>query len=386
VIRRLIPAATLKLGFDKAVMRPSFFGWRFRRHASKSTIYVFGFSRWKTFIRDWFPNYRVILAPADLTAADFEANWQARILADPAAEVLSWQYKGPPQIKAFCSAHGVPFRYVEDGFIRSVQLGALHVPPLSLAFDHQDMYFVADSPTDLEHLLSTYDFDRDVELMSRARAAIQLILQTGLSKYNPHFKADDLHPYGPKRGRRILVIGQVEQDASIVYGCKALMRNDELVRLAKRENPDAEIIYRPHPEVLKKLFPAASSFEEIRTSASIVEREMSLSTSFQTVDHVYTITSLAGFEALLRGIGVTTVGCPFYSGWGLTDDRQSNARRIRKLTVEQVFAAAYILYPTYFDPRSRSFIELEDALELLAEWRTTEIPGRKLLQWRRERR
>ena len=33
-----------------------------------------------------------------------------------------------------------------------------------------------------------------------------------------------------------------------------------------------------------------------------------------------TMTSLAGFEALLRGKPVTTHGQPFYAGWGLTED------------------------------------------------------------------
>ena len=32
------------------------------------------------------------------------------------------------------------------------------------------------------------------------------------------------------------------------------------------------------------------------------------------------MTSLMGFEALLRGIPVTTLGTPFYAGWGLTTD------------------------------------------------------------------
>lgn len=57
---------------------------------------------------------------------------------------------------------------------------------------------------------------------------------------------------------------------------------------------------------------------------------------------------LAGFEALLRGKKVTTVGAPFYSGWGLTDDRQQIARRDRKLSIEEIFAGAYILYPFYY--------------------------------------
>lgn len=68
----------------------------------------------------------------------------------------------------------------------------------------------------------------------------------------------------------------------------------------------------------------------------------------------------------MRGIKVTTLGCPYYAGWGLTDDRQSNSRRKRRLTVEQVFAAAYLLYAHYFDPYRKRHIEAEEAIDILA--------------------
>lgn len=99
-----------------------------------------------------------------------------------------------------------------------------------------------------------------------------------------------------------------------------------------------------------------------------LDQDVSLSDALDTVDHVYTITSLAGFEALLRGIKVTTFGCPFYSGWGLTDDRQPNERRGRKLTIDQVFAA-YILYPKYFDLIAKEPVAAEQALAILAGMR-----------------
>ena len=42
----------------------------------------------------------------------------------------------------------------------------------------------------------------------------------------------------------------------------------------------------------------------------------------------------------MHGVKVTTLGAPFYSGWGLTDDRYSIPRRKRSLSVLEVFAAA----------------------------------------------
>ena len=68
------------------------------------------------------------------------------------------------------------------------------------------------------------------------------------------------------------------------------------------------------------------------------------------VDEVHTLTSLTGFEALLRGIPVVTYGQPFYAGWGLTTDLNPPARRTRKLLLDALVAGVLILYPHYIDP------------------------------------
>src|SRR3546814_508394 len=68
---------------------------------------------------------------------------------------------------------------------------------------------------------------------------------------------------------------------------------------------------------------------------------------------------------LLRGIRCTCLGAPFYAGWGLTDDRQPTPRRKRRLTIEQLFAGSYILYPQYYDPVGKRTISFESAIQLL---------------------
>lgn len=332
-------------------------------------IFLFGFNSWKTFMCDWFPQYHLRFVRIKQWPLEFDVYWKRQLLRDARTRVLAWQYKGPPQLKAFCVRRGIPFHYVEDGFLRSVALGAMQVPPLSLAFDAQDMYFNANGPTDLEDILQTYDFASDHALMVRATAARKQLLTSRLSKYNSGDSLDITSVYGEKTRKRVLVIGQVERDASIAYGCSKRMTNNDLVRLAALENPAAQIIYKPHPEVLKGTAEAKSDPELVRDIALILQQDISLADALETIDHVYTITSLAGFEALLRGICVTTVGCPFYSGWGLTDDRQLNPRRSRQLTIDQIFAAAYILYPRYLDPVTKAPIEIEQALEVLAKMR-----------------
>ncbi|MDB5316990.1 MAG: capsular biosynthesis protein [Rhodospirillales bacterium] len=65
---------------------------------------------------------------------------------------------------------------------------------------------------------------------------------------------------------------------------------------------------------------------------------------------MHTITSLTGFEALLRGKRVACHGMPFYSGWGLTEDRQVLPRRVRRLSLDALVAGALIAYPRCMDP------------------------------------
>lgn len=348
---------------------------RYIAKEQKPPLFLFGFNNWKTFMADWFPDHEVIFVPMKIWPTDFNIDWKWRILSDKRSRVLAWQYKGLPNLKAWCKKHGVEFHYVEDGFIRSVSLGALKSPPLSLTFDSQDMFFNSEAPTDLESILSSYDFDSNPELLRRARAVMDTLLNTRLSKYNSSATVDIDTVYGPKISKRILVVGQVERDASIQYGCKIGMTNNDLVWLAKRENPDAQIIYKPHPEVLQGTAEAISNPDLVRGAALVLDSDISLADSFQTIDHVYTITSLSGFEALIRGIPVTTIGCPFYSGWGLTDDRQFNERRGRNLTIEKIFAAAYILYPKYLDPHKKQLIEIEDAISILRVMRDNAPPA-----------
>jgi capsular polysaccharide export protein len=90
---------------------------------------------------------------------------------------------------------------------------------------------------------------------------------------------------------------------------------------------------------------------------------------FEQADEVHTVTSLAGFEALLRGKPVTCHGLPFYAGWGLTTDMVSTPRRGRRLTLDELVAGALILYPSYVSRVTGQFTTPERAVEELIAWR-----------------
>ncbi len=334
--------------------------------------YVLGLRPWRSFFRVLFPGRKVVFLPRVLPRMEFEANWQHRILADRRSEIVVWGIKFSPYLDRFVRDHGVKIWYVEDGFLRSVGLGASKTPPFSLTVDSRAPHFDAQNASDLEVLLNTFDFAGNAGLRDRAARFRREMIRTGLSKYNHAQRVDIETVYGVKTRRRVLVVGQVEDDASILLGCARRHTNRDAVMIACAENPDSEIIYKPHPDVMHGYRRALSRMDRLSEKCVILERDLPLAQSFETVDHVYTITSQAGFEALMREIPVTTLGCPFYSGWGLTDDRQPNARRKRILTLDELVAAVYLLYPKYFDPLEKREITAEEALERLAAMRDSD--------------
>ena len=341
--------------------------------AARPALYLYRFNDWKqSFLPSWFSDYDTHFLEFKVSEVGFKKRWSQQILSNPRSEILVWGMHAPDWLLQFSRKHGIKIQFAEDGFIRSVQLGASHTPPLSMAIDSRTPYFNAQEASDLEILLSQHDFHADPDLLPRARRLMAQLINTGISKYNQSNPVDIHQVYGEKHSKRILVIGQVEDDASIKYGCNRSYTNNDLVMMAYVENPAAQIIYKPHPDVLHGTRPMQSNPDDVRHICQVLDQDIPLAQSFETIDHVYTITSQAGFEALQRGIHVTTVGCPFYSGWGLTDDRQPNPRRTRKLSVEEVFAGTYILYIRYFDPIYKRQTTAEEALSRLIQMRDWE--------------
>lgn len=305
------------------------------------TALLVGFARWKTFIFDYLPGYRIVLLS---TGAELSSATMRSILDYPRPHVFTWSYRFPPELEAFCRLHEVPLTFVEDGFIRSVGLGADRTSPMSLVFDHLAMHFDRSRPSQLENLLQTYDFAGDAPLMARAEALAGRMLHEGLTKYQLPARRRVTEVLQPARPR-ILVLGQVEDDLSIRYGAEKLFTGNELVQAAQAENPTAQILYRPHPESLAFRKPHYSRPEDVAHLATILGTEFGIGDCLDHADKVYTVTSLAGFEAALRGKTVVTLGAPFYSGWGFTEDRIVVPRRTRRLTTLEVLAGAYLIYP-----------------------------------------
>lgn len=259
---------------------------------------------------------------------------------------------------------GVNIVRVEDGFLRSVGLGADLVRPVSWVMDNRGLYYDATRPSELECILQESQFDE--EMMRRAAHLRHRIVERGLSKYN--VGSDTwIRPSG--RERVILVPGQVESDASIKLGAGKIRTNIGLLRKVREENPDAYVVYKPHPDVQAGLRAKGKDERQAGRFCDEVVEAVAISALLFQVDEVHVLTSLAGFEALLRGKTVTCHGQPFYSGWGLTNDKVRIARRTKKLNLDALVAGVLIQYPRYISRSNGKLITPEQALDELAIWR-----------------
>ncbi|NDW45710.1 capsular polysaccharide biosynthesis protein [Ruegeria sp. PrR005] len=247
---------------------------------------------------------------------------------------------------------------VEDGFLRSRGLGAELVPPLSLVTDDLGIYYDPTRPSRMERLIAARATLRD-DQRRRAERLIDRLTRAGVSKYNLGGTLPDLPP-----GHRILVPGQVEDDASIRTGAGEVRTNLELLRAVRAANPQAVIVYKPHPDVEAGL---RSGRIEAEGLADVVARAADPAALLAHVNEVWTMTSLLGFEALLRGVPVTTLGAPFYAGWGLTRDLGPvPARRQTQPDLAGLVHAALIDYPRYWDPQNGRPCPVELAVERLS--------------------
>lgn len=255
---------------------------------------------------------------------------------------------------------------VEDGFLRSMGLGATLVRPLSLVFDDIGIHYDASKPSRLEIILQEHDFTSWE--IDRARTLRQSIVANGLTKYNlPNADHIEL----PTHKKTILVIGQVEDDASILSNLSSIRSNLELIRAARRLNPNAFLAYKPHPDVAAGLRRGAVERKQLQELVDLVLDRHSITPLYDIFDEIHTISSTSGFEAIIRGERPVVWGTPFYSGWGLDDNKSGIElpRRTRRLSVDQLIAATLILYPRYVHPRSRRLCRAESIVHALQQAR-----------------
>lgn len=293
-----------------------------------------------------------------------------KLSIQPGETLVCWGANPHPEQIAFAKEKQLKLLHAEDGFIRSVGLGSDLIRPQSIVLDERGIYFDATRPSDLEHMLSAREFIS--EDLQRAQQVRTFIVNHAITKYN-------LEPLQTVQWQNngklvVLVPGQVEDDASIRLGCTNVCTNLALLRAVREAQPDAFIIYKPHPDVLSINRKGRLAIDAARKYADYVEAGISVVSCIDACDEVHTMTSLAGFDALLRGKKVVTYGQPFYAGWGLTEDRAINAtafeRRKRRLSLDELVAGALLHYPIYWDWDLKGYTTCEAVLHRILEQRT----------------
>ena len=306
------------------------------------------------------------------------------------ASLFAWTTRLNAEQRAACEARGIPIVNVEDGFIRSVGLGAAFTPAASLIMDATGIYYDPSQPSDLETMLEQ-DFVSAQE-QQRGCAFRQKIVELGVSKYNLGKKTTatrsktGVPQKAPPQTEtlRILIPGQVSDDASIQKSRSDSLALDSgenpnllLLKWVRAHHPDAHITFKPHPDVTNGLRHGKLSSAQMLSYADKIELDADIIDLIEDCDSLHTISSLSGFEALLREKHVVVHGLPFYAGWGVSEDKTGCPRRTKDRTIDELVYLAMIKYPHYVDPESFQRCKAEETVDHLSRLRNNKAESTK---------
>ena len=324
---------------------------------TRGNTYCVGMSLWKRAIVRPFltsPSSRVHFV--DSLAA------LSHLTFDTDSRVVVWGVKNGADLAAFAGQRNLPVWRMEDGFLRSVGLGSDLFRPVSLVLDRSGIYYDPISGSELEQIIANQCLGP--EELARAARFRETYVSAKLSKYNLGRSPLMID----RAGRRVLLVpGQVEDDASIMRGSPLVRTNLDLLRAVRAANPEACILYKAHPDVVAgnrkgEVPPAdlAALADQCVNAANIID-------CILAADEVHTMTSLAGFEALLHGRAVHCYGGPFYAGWGLTTDHFPLPHRQRSIDIDSLVHAVMLVYPRYVLPGLSGLASAEQVMAFLVE-------------------
>jgi capsular polysaccharide export protein len=325
--------------------------------ATRGTLYCVGMSLWKRAIVRPF-----LSTPSSRVHFVRSSRALARSALPPDARIVIWGTKAEQEIKLIAQQRQVPLWRMEDGFLRSVGLGSDLFRPVSLVLDQGGMYYDPASNSDLEQMLATQTLSPPS--LARAAQFRQAFVSMRMSKYNLGHAPFQVQA----QGRRVLLVpGQVEDDASILRGSPLVRTNLALLQAVRKENPDAWILYKAHPDVVAGNRRGSIDAAHLQRLANQCVMDANIIDCILAADEVHTMTSLSGFEALLHGRVVHCYGGPFYAGWGLTVDHFSLQQRCRSVALDELVFAVMLDYPRYVLPGVPGFVSAEAVMARLAQ-------------------
>jgi capsular polysaccharide export protein len=262
--------------------------------------------------------------------------------------------------------------FMEDGFLRSVGLGADLRRPSSLVIDRQGMYYDSSANSDIIDILNTVNLCS--KTIKRAEVLANEIKRLAITKYNvgrlQDHKDFSIQLRQQANRREIIIVpGQFENDLSIACSLGDIKTNIGLLSQVRSDYPNGFIIFKEHPDVYSGVRPGALGEQAACQFADLYLADINMDSLLMCADRVCTLTSLTGFEALLRNKKVTVYGSPFYAGWGLTEDKLSLPNRNRSLNLQELIYGSMVKYSRYVDWNTGYLTSPEKTVAFLARQR-----------------
>ncbi|MDO5531768.1 capsular polysaccharide biosynthesis protein [Sutterella sp.] len=330
--------------------------------ANRGHFVATGIRRWKK------PHFRAFFSGTG-SKIDFVWDFEEALAAAKSeqAKLVIWAAKCTDHEVNRAAESGVELVRVEDGFIRSIGLGSDYMPPYSLVTDASGIYYDPARPSELEQILNriAVEPDRYARECERAAKLREFIVAHGITKYNLPKQSQAVLPKFPSDRKVILVTGQVDGDASVRRGGGDIQSNRELLTKVREQHPGAYLIYLEHPDVASGNRPGAMTEDEKKALCDLSLSGVPVTEFCSRIDELHTLTSLSGFEALMRGVPVATWGRPFYAGWGLTKDALDFPQRRKGLSLNGLIAGTLMLYPRCWDWKSGAFCRPEDVCRFI---------------------
>lgn len=264
-----------------------------------------------------------------------------------------------------------PVIIIEDGFIRSFDIGLKGEAGLSIIMDKKTSYYDATKSSTLEDLIKA-SRGLDEETLSYVRGVMDKIVSHRISKYN-HAPILDIH-IGNHDKKKILLVDQRFGDQSVASGLASEVSFDKMLSDVLKKYKDYDIIVKQHPDAITG--GKSSYFSNQKMACTqymdnvfLINFDINPYCLFDMVDEVFVGTSGMGFEALLAGKKVHCYGMPFYSGWHLTEDQIALDRRGVSRSLEEIFYYAYIVLSRYYSPNLARQCSIDEVIDYIAQRR-----------------
>ena len=256
-------------------------------------------------------------------------------------KIYIWGYEIGHWALLVSKVFNIKISRVEDGYLRSFDLGKEHNQANSLVIDNESLHFDKNGKSIIHELISE-EIDEKIT-NQHAEYFIKFCKNNFITKYSAINKKhldtiEQINILFPA-ANFVGVVGQKPNDKSMIYGNPKSYSNFSIFYKALKENKDSLILFKQHPDVVGNLLTDIL----IRLFCIFSKRTFFINDKFLSPIYfinksnvIYTISSTIGFEALIHDKKTVVFGTPFYAGYGLTEDRVKIKRKKKLITKEQL--------------------------------------------------